>query len=213
MKECLFFDLDGTLIDSSQGIFSSIRYSLAKINGPTLEEEQLRSFIGPPLADSFKKIGLSDKQLELAVRYYRENYAKEGIKQIVVYEGIPEALAKLSETKTLYLATSKPEHFAEEILAVLGFEKYFTGIYGADMEGKRAAKADVLAYALEAAAIDKEAAVMIGDRKHDILGGKANGLATAGVLYGFGSQEELAAAGAEKLFATPQAVADYFSLV
>lgn len=204
MKEIVFFDLDGTLIDSSRGIYMSINYALEKMDWPTLTEEQLRTFIGPPLLDSFKKIGMTDETAELGVKYYRELYAQKGMYEVHVYDGISDTLAALHQTKALYLATSKPEKFAKEIIENLGFSNYFSGIYGADLEGKRSAKSDVLAYALSETNAVKEEAVMIGDRQHDVLGAKNNGLASIGVLYGFGDREELKIAGADAIIQHPQ---------
>lgn len=201
-KNYLFFDLDGTLIDSAEGIFHSLNYALEEMDRTRLDEATLRTFIGPPLRESLMRIGLNSSDTEKAVSLYQEEYARKGKELVTVYPGIAEVLAQLAETKHLFIATSKPEYFAKQILDQIGLAQYFTGIYGADLAGSRSAKAAVLAYALtEAQVSSKEAAVMIGDRKHDILGAKANGLESIGVLYGFGEQEELASAGANLIVA------------
>lgn len=202
MKQQLFFDLDGTIIDSSEGIYSSIRYALEKLAHPPLSTDALRSFVGPPLIDSFRDLGFTEDKAQRAVNYYRENYRDKGMFQVKPYEAIEKTLAMLSETHEIFIATSKPEIFAKEILAYLGFNDYFKGIYGADLENKRGEKAAVLAYALEKAN-GNASALMIGDRSHDILGAKANGLSAIGVLYGFGSKEELLSAGAVALAEQP----------
>ncbi|KPG68610.1 hydrolase [Enterococcus sp. RIT-PI-f] len=193
----ILFDLDGTIIDSSEGIFSSIQYAMEKMNRAFLDLAQLRAFVGPPLYASFLNLGFTDTEAKTAVDYYRENYRQKGMFQVTPYEGIAEVLATLSEAHALYIATSKPEVFAKEILAYLDYTKYFNGIYGADMENKRGTKGAVIAYALEAihSTVDQKT-VMVGDRSHDIQGAKENQLAAIGVLYGFGDRQELVAAGA-----------------
>jgi phosphoglycolate phosphatase len=201
MKEQLFFDLDGTIIDSSEGIYSSIRYALEKLNHEPISDARLQSFIGPPLIDSFRELGFTEETAQLAVTYYRENYRDKGLFQVRPYDKIQDTLAELSNTHELFIATSKPEIFAQEILTHLGFAKFFKGIYGADLENKRGDKASVLAYALKEAGASKGR--MIGDRSHDILGAKENGLPAIGVLYGFGSEEELLSAGAIALVKEP----------
>lgn len=208
----LFFDLDGTIINSQKGIFSSIRYALQKMNLSDLSDEELLSFIGPPLLTSFKKIGMDEEQANKAVVFYREHYQQSGMFEITPYEGIEEALAKLAKEKQLYLATSKPEVFAKAILDFLDYTQYFTGIYGADLDNKRSEKAAVLAYGLESTGLkDKSTAVMIGDRENDILGGKANNILPVGVLYGFGDQAELKAAGCEIFVELPKDLINLFN--
>jgi len=202
-KENILFDLDGTIVDSSQGIFASINYALRKLDREILPLEILKTFVGPPLKESFLRIGLDDQEADLAVTYYRELYKKEAVYQVEVYDGIEEVLAELSKTKNVFLATSKPEFFAKIILEHLDFTTYFKGIYGANLEGTRTAKKDVIRYALASEnIIDSTTAIMIGDRKHDILGALDNEIESIGVLYGFGSQNELMDAGAAYIVAT-----------
>lgn len=212
MMKQLFFDLDGTIVDSSKGIFASIRYALKKMEKPPLDEATLRTFIGPPLNDSFVRVGFTQEEAEEAVLLYRENYRSEGLLAVTVYEGLPELLAALKGEYQLNIATSKPELFAKQILGNIGLAQYFTGIYGADMEGKRIRKDDVLRYALaESGNQDPQQAYMIGDREHDMIGGIKNGAVPVGILWGFGDREELATAGAEVLAATPAELQAYFS--
>ena len=198
MKKIVLFDLDGTLTDSSEGILNSIRYMLEKKGLAISDTETLRSFIGPPLADSLKALyGISEAEAQEAVESYREYYADQGIKQLTVYPGVEKMLTDLSEDYSLAIATSKPEFFAEQVIENTGLTKYFTGIFGADLAGDRSKKADVIKYALEQ--LEGETAVMVGDRKFDILGAKDNQLKSIGVLYGFGDRQELAEAGADLL--------------
>lgn len=202
-KKYLLFDFDGTIVDSSQGIYASIQYALAQLALPTVNQKILATFIGPPLLDSFKQLGLSDEKANQAVKYYREYYAKTAMYQVQMYPQIKEALKSLSKQYALYIASSKPEIFVKQIASHLAIDQYFTGIYGADLEGKRAKKADVIKYALTTSNLMSSAGLMIGDRAHDCLGAKANQLDAIGVLYGFGSKEELLAAKAKYLCDTP----------
>ncbi|MCD5003316.1 HAD-IA family hydrolase [Enterococcus saccharolyticus] len=203
-KDNILFDLDGTIIDSSEGIYASINYAMRKLNKEELPSNVLKTFVGPPLLESFIRIGLTQEKAELAVGYYRELYKKEGMYQVAVYEGMQETLQKLSQDKNIFIATSKPEYFAKKILDYLKFSDYFTGIYGADLAGLRSEKAAVIQYALAMEKLENlSSIVMIGDRKHDILGAKENNLESIGVLYGFGDEKELMAAGANQLISRP----------
>lgn len=203
-KEVLLFDLDGTIVDSSKGIFASINYAMEKLEKEALSLDVLRSFVGPPLLDSFLKVGLPWEQANLAVTYYRELYKKEAMYFVDPYEKIEETLMNLAEKKKIFIATSKPEYFATKILEYLDFAKYFEGIYGADLEGKRTEKAAVIQYVLNSEkSLSLPQTVMIGDRKHDIQGATINKLDSIGVLYGFGDAEELIQAGATELVTQP----------
>lgn len=205
MYEIILFDLDGTLIDSGEGITNSVIYALKKYGIEVLDRRTLYRFIGPPLHQSFEKFyGFLPEQAKEAVEYYREYYREKGIYENVVYEGVEASLKKLFEAgKTLLVATSKPEAFARQILGHVGLSKYFKHIAGANMDGTRTDKAEVIAYALSLCG-DKDVskALMVGDREHDILGAKAIPVDAAGVLYGYGSYEELRDAGADVLFRT-----------
>lgn len=207
----LFFDLDGTIIDSSEGIFGSIQYALEKMDKPALTEAQLRSFIGPPLLDSFVNVGFTAAEAQQATVFYRETYAVEGMYQVKIYAGIEETLARLAADHDLYIATSKPEHFAKKILANIQLATYFKGIYGADSETDRTDKAAVLAYGLDTSKTEAATAVMIGDRSHDMLGAAACQVTPVGVLWGFGDQGELLASGAAALVERPQELVPLFT--
>lgn len=200
MYETVLFDLDGTLVDSGTGITNSVSYALKKYGIKVLDKRELYKFIGPPLHESFEKFyGFSEEKAKEAVEYYREYYRDKGIYENVVYDGIPKLLKKLSwDGKRLIVATSKPEAFAKQILETLDLAKYFLYIAGANMDGTRTKKKEVISYALELGkAGDISKAVMIGDREHDILGAKSVGIAAVGVLFGYGNYEELQSAGAD----------------
>lgn len=202
----VFFDLDGTIVDSSEGIYASVQYAMTKLGRPSLAEKVLRSFIGPPLKDSFIKLGMTEAEAKQGVAFYRENYRQGAVLQVQVYDGMSELLQQLAANPQVkvYLATSKPEEFAKQILSHFQLAVYFDGIYGADMEGHRVAKADVLAYALaNAGSVDRQQAWMIGDRQHDMVGALDNQVTPVGVLWGFGDQEELLSAGASGLVEQP----------
>ncbi len=202
--ENIFFDLDGTLTDSGEGIMNSVQYALKKFGIEESDRENLRLFIGPPLIDSFMRCyGFDHEKAVKAVEYYREYFAPKGIYENRPYDGIPEMMAALkTEGKKLYLATSKPEPYATEIVRHFGLIEFLDGLYGSTMTEKRTKKEDVIAYALEQTGLDKDEVVMVGDRNHDIIGAKANGVCSVGVLFGYGSREELTEAGADVIVET-----------
>ena len=199
MYQTILFDLDGTLIDSSLGITNSVAYALEKMGLPVPEREELLPFIGPPLQESFQRyFHLSEEQSQQAVTFYREYFAEKGIIENTLYPEVCDTLKYLKQSgKQLLLATSKPEQFARIILNHFQLTDYFTEIAGASLDGKLSTKGDVIALALERIGItDTSSCLMVGDRKHDILGAKTHQMASAGVLYGFGSRKELSQAGA-----------------
>ncbi len=205
-RYCLF-DLDGTLTDPGIGITNSVMYALEKFGIHVSDRAELFSFIGPPLGESFRKqFGFSEEQARQAVEYYREYFRPKGIFENSVYEGIPELLEKLRENHiTVALATSKPYEFAVRILEHFELKQYFDYIGGATMDGRISKKADVIAHLLdEFGNVDKAEVLMIGDRAQDVEGARANGLHSAGVLWGYGSAEELQGAGADYLAAKPE---------
>lgn len=196
----ILFDLDGTITDSALGITNSVKYALQKLGAPIPPYDTLCKFIGPPLLDGFRDIcGFDAEKAQEAVKLYREYYETTGLYENAVYDGIPEFLSALKEkSKTVILATSKPEKFARLILEHFDLIQYFDYAAGATIDETRNKKDAVIAYALKECNItDKSLAVMVGDRHHDIFGAKQNGISCVGVLYGFGSLEELTAAGAD----------------
>ena len=212
MYKYLLFDLDGTLTDPGLGITNSVMYALRKFNINVYDRSVLYKFIGPPLRDSFKSFyGFSDEQSELAVQYYREYFKQQGIYENKVYDGIPDLLKQLKEkNKTLIVATSKPESFAIDILQHFELYGYFDFIAGATFDESRNKKADIIRYALENCHISEHSStIMIGDRKHDVIGAKENGLDSLGVLFGYGSYEELKKAGATFIADKPMNILKY----
>lgn len=204
-KKFIIWDLDGTLTDPADGITRSVQAAL-RYFGLSASREELLDFIGPPLADSFAgKFGFSQKQCEEAIRHYREYFSKTGMFENRVYPGIPELLRQIQAAgKQNFLASSKPEVFCRKILDHFSILEPFSQIAGSDLEGKRAEKHAVLQYLLEQSGIDPEKAVMIGDRKFDVLGAAEFSMPCIGVLWGYGSREELETAGAAAALSTPE---------
>lgn len=196
----ILMDLDGTVTDPKLGITKSVQYALKSFGINVDDLDSLCKFIGPPLRGSFREYyGFDDAKAEEAITKYREYFAETGLYENEVFHGMEAMLTKLKEAdKTLIIATSKPEVFARRIIEHFGLDGYFTDICGAELDGRRSVKEEVIRYALARNQItDYSEAVMVGDRKHDILGAKAVGLASIGVLYGYGDREEHEIAGAD----------------
>ncbi|MCU0080315.1 HAD family hydrolase [Extibacter muris] len=196
----ILFDLDGTVTDPGIGITNSVMHALKKFGIIEEDRRKLYKFIGPPLSESFQQFyGFSEEDALLGIEYYREYFTERGIFENVVFEGMEELLAALVEKgMELIIATSKPEAFARQILEHFRLDGYFSFIGGATMDEKRVKKAEVIAYALESRGIcDLSRVLMIGDRKHDVIGAHKTGVDVMGVLYGYGSREELEEAGAD----------------
>jgi phosphoglycolate phosphatase len=198
-QKYLLFDLDGTLTDPGEGITNSVAYALEKFGIIVRDRCELYPYIGPPLTDSFIRChGLSPTQASLALVYYREYFGDKGMFENIPYKGIFDFLEKLqSRGYTLLIATSKPEEFTKQILQHFSLDRYFTFVAGNTLDESRPTKASVIAYLRERFPdICADNAVMIGDRQYDVEGAKQNGLPSSGVLYGYGSREELERAGA-----------------
>lgn len=197
--DIILFDLDGTLTDSSQGIINSIVYALGKLNISVENTDDLRRFLGPPLHDSFKEFGLNDDEIKSAITFYRERFSTKGIYENQVYDGIIPMLKELKKNgKRIILATSKPQKFTDIIMKYFELDKYFEFIAGSNLDGTRSKKAEVIKYALDSCCIfDLSKAVMVGDRKQDIVGAETAGVDSIGVLYGYGDYDELKTAGAD----------------
>lgn len=194
MYDIILFDLDGTLTDSGLGITNSVEYALNKLSVEVKDKAELNKFIGPPLNESFEKFyGFSKEEASNAVMIYREYYREKGMFENLVYDGIEELLIAINDKgKKAAVATSKPEPFARQILEHFNLTKYFVYIGGAKMNETRTNKAEVIDYVLQEIGItDKSKVVMVGDREHDIIGAKKNELDSIGVLFGYGSREEL----------------------
>lgn len=198
----LLMDLDGTVTDPMEGITHSVRHALSAFGIEVQDLRDLCPFIGPPLKESFMEFyHFTEEQAETAIGKYREYFSGKGIFENKIYEGMEDFLAEqVRRGKQISLATSKPEPFAKQILEHFGIDQYFTFVGGSTFDAIRSEKPDIVRYVLESQQItDYSSAVMIGDRKFDMEGAKANGLDSIGVLYGYGSQTELTQAGANHL--------------
>ena len=200
--ETIYFDLDGTLTDSAPGITNSLMYALECMGRPVPPRSQLYRYVGPPLWDSFRRYeGMTQAEAQEAGGFFRSYYERAGKFENAVYPGIPALLEGLrARGKRLAVATSKPEPQAVEILQHFGLANCFSCIAGSTLDESRCTKASVLAYAL--AQQGRRGAVMVGDREHDVLGARENGLPCIGVLFGYGSRQELEAAGADRIAPT-----------
>ncbi|MEM6709761.1 MAG: HAD hydrolase-like protein [Pseudomonadota bacterium] len=203
----LFFDLDGTLTDPKVGITRCIQYALAQLGQPTVCADDLEWCIGPPLKESLATL-VGAANADQAIAHYRERFADIGWAENEPYAGIHDALEDLtSRGAQMFVATSKPAIYAEKILAHFDLDRFFTRLYGAELDGRYSDKAELLAWARSEHPTPMDA-MMIGDRRHDIRGARANGMQAIGVSYGYGSCEELADAGADRIVHSPQALRD-----
>jgi phosphoglycolate phosphatase len=203
------FDLDGTLTDPKEGIIACFRYALESLGANAPPTQDLERLIGPPLSESFAHLlgPGDDDRVEQAVRLYRERFTAKGMFENSVYPGIVDALAELRDYGVkLLVATSKPRGFAERIVEHFELGRFFSNVYGSELSGANADKKDLLAHVLRAESLSPTDTLMVGDRAHDILGARAIGLFSVGVLWGYGSREELVAAGAGALCDTPRAL-------
>lgn len=207
----ILFDLDGTLTDPGEGITNSVIYSLRKFGIEVEDKTELYKFIGPPLVDSFREFyDFPDDKAWQGVEYYREYFADKGIFENKVYEGITKVLETLrNKGYHLLIATSKPTKYAVMILEEFNLAGYFDFVSGSDMNEKNSNKSDIIKYALDVNNIAPKEAVMIGDRKHDIIGAKSNGVHSIGVLYGYGDIQELQTAGADDIAQTVEMILEY----
>lgn len=194
--ETIYFDLDGTLTDSGPGIMNAVAYALAAMGRPVPSRASMRRFIGPPLSYSFQAYeGMSPEDARRAVELYRVYYNDRGKFENTPYPGIDRLLEALrAKGKRLYVATSKPEGLSVEILEHFGLAGYFERIAGSTLDDSRSTKIQVLRYAIGMGG--RERAVMVGDRHLDVEGARENGLPCVGVVYGYGSRQELQEAGA-----------------
>ncbi len=211
MKNNILWDLDGTLIDPKEGILRSIQYALEKFGRPVPEMDELLWCIGPPLYESFPiLVPETDHQgVRRLVDLYRERFGDVGLYENIVYSHIPELLSKVSAKKKLFTATSKPHVFAKKILQHFQLDHHFEHIHGSELSGERCEKADLIRYILETEKLNPEETVIIGDRKHDIVGAKKAGITSIGITWGYGSHEELTSAGADYVFDRPEEIEQF----
>jgi phosphoglycolate phosphatase len=206
MTNVILFDLDGTLSDPKVGITRSIQYALAGLNRPVPTDDDLTWCIGPPLRQSFATL-LQTSDLALltrAIDLYRDRFARVGLFENTLYPEIPDLLQKLRGAGyKCFVATSKPQIFAERIIEHFQLTTLFDGIYGSELDGIRSDKCELLHHIIQLEQLSPQTTMMIGDRKHDIIGAKRHNLTTIGVTYGYGSADELNAHGADYLAHTP----------
>ncbi len=208
----VIFDMDGTLIDSKPGIQAGITHALRQLGHEVPSEFDLDWAIGPPLRDVMTRVltGLGDNRVPEAITHYREYYGKTSIFNARLFEGIPELLNDLSSSgRALFVGTSKMIPFARMLVEHFGLSPYFVGIYGSELDGRNQQKTELIRHLLDDGGLDPARTVMVGDREHDVIGARANGIAVIGVTYGYGSREELECAGASVFCETPAGLMEY----
>jgi phosphoglycolate phosphatase len=202
----VLIDLDGTLTDSRPGIVASIQHALRALGHDAPHESALQKYIGPPLHAAFRELlpVNQDSDVARAIAAYRERYVAIGMFENAVYSGVLEALKLLrNRGARLFVATSKPQVFAQRILEHFELSHFFDKIYGSELDGQRTDKIDLISYLLAKSQLQKSETVMVGDRHHDIVGAMTNGVRAVGVLWGYGSRAELLGAGAQALLEAP----------
>jgi len=203
----VLFDLDGTLADPFEGISKCISYALVTLGRKQPPRKDLRWCIGPPLKNSLSKLLNTDDDYlaEKALAIYRERFSAVGIYENEIYEDIPDVLDDLNSLgHQLFVATSKPIVYAERIIDNFNLQRYFSHIYGSELDGTRNDKSSLISYILKSESITPSETIMIGDREYDMIGAKANGVDGLGVLWGYGSRKELEVSGASTCVKRPQ---------
>ncbi len=206
----LFFDLDGTLSDPSEGITRSVQHALERLGRPVPPKSELTQYIGPPLRWTFPRLlDTDDKELvETAVNCYRERYEDVGLFENEVYPGIPELLCELRDHGyPLYVVTAKPKVYADRIIRHFGLDRCFIEVYGPELDGRFDEKRELVGFILHQRSLDPRRTVMIGDRASDIESGRAYGTLAIGVTYGFGTLEEITAAKPDRICHSPPEIA------
>lgn len=202
----LLFDLDGTLSDPSPGIVRCIVHTLTHFGRDVPPVAELQRLIGPPLHETFAQ--LVPERAREAVTTFRDRYGVTGLFENNVYDGIEDALASLSEiTGSMYVATSKPAEYAVRTIEHFNLQRFFRGVYGSEFTGERADKSELLQHLVAEERLVPGNAIMIGDRRHDVVAARANGMRSIGVTWGFGTVEELRDAGADLLVDAPAELA------
>lgn len=203
-QKAIFFDLDGTLTDSGEGIMNCAALALEHFGLPVPPRQQMRVFVGPPLDLTFRQFGVPADQTDEAIRVYRSRYTTVGLFENFPYPGIQELLEALrSQGHRLFIATSKPEGMSVQILEHFGLAHYFEKICGATLDGSRSEKADVIAYLLQQIGT-AENAIMVGDTAFDVIGAQKHGIPTIGVAWGYGTVSDMCNAGAVAIAQSPQ---------
>ena len=207
----VLFDLDGTLTDPREGIVACFKYTLLELGYCVPPDSDLERYIGPPLREGFASLLGSERheQIDLAVALYRQRFSERGIFDNVIYPGIHSALAQLDVMDAaLYVATSKPRVFAERVIDHFGLKSYFRAVHGSELDGTRSNKAELIAHILAQESLSPHSTFMVGDRAHDVIGAKANGIFPIGALWGYGTREELSAAGATVFCDRPEMLSE-----
>lgn len=205
----VLFDLDGTLTNPRDGILACFKYALQALQVDLPADPELERLIGPPLRESFAAIVGSNHEANVAraVELYRERFAARGMFENRLYPGIIDALEYLQKDGAqLFVATSKPSAFAERIVKHFGIGHFFRDVHGSEMDGRYADKTELIAKVLRLESLVRDETVMVGDRAHDVIGAKTNGVFSVGALWGFGSRDELVSAGADLLCEAPGAM-------
>lgn len=206
MRKIILFDLDGTILESGEGIIKSLQYAIQKMELPERTAESLRVFIGPPLLEQMMAtFELSQNEAEKMVKFYQKRYATTGMFESKPYDGVENLLKKLhKENYVLAVASSKPEKFVNLMLENFKLNHYFTESVGHDVENGRDTKALVIKEALKRLdySREKDKIIMVGDKEHDVLGAREEGIECISVLYGYGTKEELQEANPLKIVAT-----------
>lgn len=210
--DTLLFDLDGTLTDSRHGITRCLAHALEKGGLPSVPDERLEGYIGTPLAEIFVELGSVPEQSRVFVEHYRERYRDVGIFENTLYPEVAEVLSTLEQAGyALYLATSKPTFFAKQILEHFEIDRFFSDVFGSELDGRRVDKTEILCHARDMAGFDLTRAVMVGDRKFDMEAARGLRAHAVGALWGYGSHAELSEAGAEVLLDAPRDLAARFA--
>jgi phosphoglycolate phosphatase len=205
----VFFDLDGTLIDPRVGIVGCLQYALEAIGAPVPAAASLERFIGPPLADTFGRLlGAADRErIDRAITAYRVRFGATGLYENRVYEGIRDMLGALrSAGRSSWVVTAKPTVYSARIVEYHGLRAYVRKVHGSELNGARSDKGVLIGHVLETEQLSPREVVMVGDRAHDVLGARANGVASIAVRWGYGSLDELTTARPDLIVGSPAEV-------
>jgi phosphoglycolate phosphatase len=216
MTQAILFDLDGTLTDPKVGITRSIQFALSTLNCQVPEQDDLLWCIGPPLRQSFEQLlQTADAALvDRAITLYRDRFSTVGLFENALYPEIPRVLQTLRTSGyRCFIATSKPQIFARRIIEHFQLIPWLEGIYGSELDGTRSDKGELIQYVLEREKLASQACVMVGDRSHDMIGAKRNGLTSIGVTYGYGTTAELIANGVDYIAHTPEELISLFETI
>jgi phosphoglycolate phosphatase len=216
MTQAILFDLDGTLTDPKVGITRSIQFALSALNYPVPEQDDLLWCIGPPLHQSFAQLlQTADAALvDRAITLYRDRFSTVGLFENALYPKIPRVLQVLRGLGyRCFVATSKPQVFAQQIVKHFELTQLLNGIYGSELDGTRSDKGELIQYVLEREKLASQECVMVGDRSHDMIGAKRHGLTAIGVTYGYGTTAELIANGVDYIAHTPEELISLFETI